>query len=92
MKNIFLFSITLLFLTSCLLLLPQADSTPEPTPPAISPTDRSVYKDGLIPEYQNILNKLPYASMYDIKFILPMTCITSPARKLYFTPTPKISN
>ena len=68
MKNIFLFSITLLFLTSCLLLLPQTDSTPEPTPPAISPTDRSVYKDGLIPEYQNILNKLPYASMYDIKF------------------------
>ena len=70
MKNIFLFSITLLFLTSCLLLLPQTDSTPEPTPPAISPTDRSVYKDGLIPEYQNILNKLPYASMYDIKFII----------------------
>ncbi len=70
MKNIFLFSITLLFLTSCLLLLPQTDSTPEPTPPVISLTDRSVYKDGLIPEYQNILNKLPYASMYDIKFII----------------------
>ncbi len=70
MKNIFLFSITLLFLTSCLPLPPQTDSTPEPTPPAISPTDRSVYKDGLIPEYQNILNKLPYASMYDIKFII----------------------
>ena len=38
------------------------------TYPTSSPTDRSIYKDGLAPEYQDILNKLPYASMYDIKF------------------------
>jgi hypothetical protein len=46
-----------------------AESTPEQIPPTQpSPTDRSIYKDGLAPEYQDILNKLPYASMYDIKF------------------------
>lgn len=73
MKRIFLTSsLALLFLTSCLLFVPKAESTPEPIPftppPTIAPSDRSIYKDGLIPEYQNVLNELPYASMYDIKF------------------------
>ncbi len=44
-------------------------STPEPIPPTqTSPTDRSIYKDGLVLEYQDVLNELPYASMYEIKF------------------------
>ncbi|HQX02340.1 MAG TPA: hypothetical protein PLQ94_09535, partial [Anaerolineales bacterium] len=73
MKKIFLTSsLALLFLTSCLLFVPKAESTPEPIPftppPTLAPSDRSIYKDGLIPEYQNVLNELPYASMYDIKF------------------------
>lgn len=68
MKKIFLLSSTFLFLTSCLFLTQQADSTPEPIPPTLSPVDRSIYKDGLVPEYQSVLDKLPYASMYDIKF------------------------
>jgi len=69
MKNIFLLSSTLLFLTLCLFITQQAESTPKPIPPTEpSPADRSIYKDGLAPEYQNILNELPYASMYEIKF------------------------
>jgi hypothetical protein len=87
MKKIYLLSsLTLLFLTSCLLFSKMTGSTPGPTPPTasqtpdapptfsipaeptISPTDRSIYKDGLAPEYQDVLNELPYASMYDIKF------------------------
>ena len=73
MKKIYLISsLALLFLTSCLLFVPKAESTPEPIPftppPTLTPSDRSIYKDGLIPEYQNVLNELPYASMYDIKF------------------------
>ncbi len=70
MKKIFLLSgITLLFLTACMFITQWVKSTPEPIPPTQpSPTDRSIYKDGLAPEYQDILNKLPYASMYDIKF------------------------
>ncbi len=69
MKKIFLLSsLALLLLPSCLFITQQADSTPEPIPPTFSPTDRSIYKDGLIPEYQNILNELPYASIYDIQF------------------------
>jgi hypothetical protein len=73
-KIILLSSITLLFLTTCLFITQWGKSTPEPIPPTptldipISPEDRSIYKDGLAPEYQNILNKLPFASMYDIKF------------------------
>jgi hypothetical protein len=72
MKKIFLLSsITLLFLTACLFITQWAGSTPEPIPPTLTPpipTDRSIYKDGLALEYQGILNKLPYASMYDLKF------------------------
>ena len=75
MKKIFLLSsITLLFLTSCLFITQWAEATPKPTPPTPVPdgptssADRSIYKDGLAPEYQDILPKLPYASMYDIKF------------------------
>ncbi|MDO9300882.1 MAG: hypothetical protein Q7T89_05835, partial [Anaerolineales bacterium] len=74
MRKIFLLSSTLLFLTFCLFITQWAESTPEPIPPtlapdeSIPPTDRSIYKDGLVPEYQSILNKLPYASMYDVKF------------------------
>lgn len=49
-----------------------AQISPTATPEWIlsipSPTDRSTYKDGLAPEYQNILNELPYATIYDIKF------------------------
>ena len=78
MKRIFLLSSTLLLLTLCLFVTQLVKSTPRPIPPtALRPesipptsfsTDRSIYKDGLAPEYQNILNKLPYASMYNIKF------------------------
>jgi hypothetical protein len=82
MKNIFLLSSALLVLTLCLFITQWAESTPTqipstPTPKSIPPTstpelsppvDRSIYKDGLVPEYQNILSKLPYASMYEIKF------------------------
>jgi hypothetical protein len=75
MKKISLLSsITLLFATSCLFITQWTESTPEPIPPTpasdapIPPADRSIYKDGLVPEYQDILNKLPYASMYEIKF------------------------
>jgi hypothetical protein len=69
-KKIFLISsLTLLFLTSCLLFTPKAESTPEPLPPTSPPpSDRSIYREGLAPEYQGVLNELPYASMYDIKF------------------------
>jgi hypothetical protein len=81
MKKIFLLSsITLLFLTSCLFITQWTESTPKPIPPTPAPesistpssssADRSIYKDGLVPEYQGILGELPYASMYDIKFNL----------------------
>jgi len=81
MKKIFLLSsMTLLFLTSCLFITQWTDSTPRQIPPntltpeihppatPLSSTDHSIYKDGLAPEYQDILNKLPYASMYEINF------------------------
>ena len=67
-KKILLISSTLLFLTSCLFAAQVTESTPEPIPPTSPPADRSIYKDGLIPEYQNIADELPYASIYDIKF------------------------
>ncbi|MBI3161521.1 MAG: M1 family metallopeptidase, partial [Chloroflexi bacterium] len=54
---------------------PTASRTPAipptfsiPLPPTISPADRSIYADGLAPEYQDILSELPYASVYDIRF------------------------
>lgn len=65
MKKFSLLSILLLFLTSCLIANPKVESTPEPVAP---PTARAVYKDGLVPEYQDVLNELPYASIYEIKF------------------------
>jgi aminopeptidase N len=71
MKNIFLLSGALLSLTLCLFITKWAESTPKPIPPAPtqpSPTDRSIYKDGLATEYQDVLDKLPYASMYEINF------------------------
>jgi len=82
MKKVFLLSSTLLFLTLCLFITKWAESTPKPIPPTPTPTsvpststptlpppvDRSIYKDGLVPEYQDILNKLPYASMYEVNF------------------------
>ena len=72
MKPIFLLSsLTLLFLTSCLLFSKPTESTPQQIPPtatATSPNDRSIYRNGLTPEYQPILDLLPYASMYDIRF------------------------
>jgi hypothetical protein len=72
-------SLALLFLTSCLLFTPRTESTPEPIPPtqtsappptAVSVTDKSIYKDGLVPQYQHVIDELPSASMYDIKFII----------------------
>jgi hypothetical protein len=83
MKRGFLLSSTLLSLTLCLFITQWAESTPEPLPftpapetaPPLDapnepppPADRSIYKDGLVPEYQGILDELPYASMYDLKF------------------------
>lgn len=67
-KILLLSSLALLLLTSCLPAAQQADSTPEQSLPSLAPTDRSIFKNGLPPEYQNILNDLPYASMYDIQF------------------------
>ena len=86
MKKIFVLSIiTLLLLPACLFIRQQADSTPEPIPPTYFPTDRSIYKDGLAPEYQNILNELPYASMYALKFNIAddMVHITGSETVLY---------
>ena len=78
MKRVFLLSSAVLYLTLCLFITQRVKSTPrqilpvnpapESNPPVTSPTDRSIYKDGLAPEYQGILNQLPFASMYDIKF------------------------
>ncbi len=68
MKKSILLTVTLLLLTSCLLPSRNATSTPEPVPSTFSPTDLSIYKDGLMPEYQGILNELPYASIYQIEF------------------------
>ncbi len=68
-KKIFLLSsIALLLLTSCLPAAQVTESTPEPVPPTYLPADRSIYKEGLAPEYQSVTEELPYASMYDIKF------------------------
>jgi hypothetical protein len=78
MKRVFLLSSFLLFSISCLLFRQPAESTPEPVPPTVTPevtpsptslsATRSIFKDRLAPEYQDVLNKLPYASMYEIKF------------------------
>ncbi|CAG1016974.1 Aminopeptidase N [Anaerolineales bacterium] len=69
MKRILLLPSLLLFLTSCLIVGREAESTPEPIPPTqTSLTDRAIYKDGLAPEYRAVLNELPYASMYEIEF------------------------
>jgi hypothetical protein len=70
-KKIFLLSSALLLLTSCLYTARTAESTPRQIPPTATAapiTGTSVYTDGLSPEYQNIMEQLPYASMYDIKF------------------------
>jgi hypothetical protein len=72
MKKIsLLMIITLLFLTSCLSATQGADSTLTPIPPTPPPTaELSVYKDGINPEYQNILNELPDATLYTIDFVI----------------------
>lgn len=73
MKKIFSLSIiTLLFLTSCLLFSRKAESTPEPILPSPSPTPspESNFEDGLVPEYQSIVQKLHDASLYSIEFII----------------------
>ena len=64
MKKIFLLPIiALLLLPSC---LPARQLTESPL--ELNPADRSLYKDGLAPEYQDVLNELPYATAYDLKF------------------------
>jgi hypothetical protein len=69
MKKVSLLSSLLLFLTSCLVARQPAESTPVPIPPIPSSVaNRSIYKAGLAPEYQDVLNRLPYASMYEIEF------------------------
>ena len=66
MKKSFLISIiTLLLITSCLSAQQLTESAPKQIP---TPADRFIYKDGLVTEYQNVLNELPYASMYSINF------------------------
>ncbi len=73
MKKIFSLSIiTLLFLTSCLLFSRKTESTPEPILPSPSPTPspESNFEDGLVPEYQSIVQKLHDASLYSIEFII----------------------
>lgn len=67
-KKIFLLASVTLLLTSCLPTAQDSGSTPgqdSPTSPAL---DRSIYKSGLIPEYRNVADGLPYASMYEITF------------------------
>ena len=70
LKNIFLLPGIAFLLTSCLPATQQAESTPTQNPPTATtiPADRSIYKGGLIPEYQSITDELPYASMYEINF------------------------
>jgi aminopeptidase N len=68
MKRMFLLPCLLLFLTSCLITSQPASSTPEPVSLIQNtPTDRSIYKNGLAPEYQDVLNRLPNASYYEIE-------------------------
>ncbi|MHB8778775.1 MAG: hypothetical protein ACYC6R_13620 [Anaerolineales bacterium] len=62
--------ITLLFLTSCMLLESQAESTPEPTPPALSLIEQFDFESGLIPEYRGVLHDLSNASFYSIELII----------------------
>lgn len=68
MKKYFLTAASVLFLISCLLLNPKAESAPRPVSATFIPMDRSVFKDGLTVEYQYILDELPHASLYEIKF------------------------
>ncbi|MBL8102721.1 MAG: M1 family metallopeptidase [Anaerolineales bacterium] len=71
MKKILLLStITLLFLTSCLLFTRRTEATPEPIPPTAPPSDEPSFENGLVPEYRPIVKKLEDASLYSIKFII----------------------
>jgi len=71
MKKIFLLSIImLLFLPSCLLIQQWTESTPEPIPPTLTPSDEPNFEGGLVPEYQDIVQGLDDASMYSIEFVI----------------------
>jgi hypothetical protein len=70
-KNFIPAFITLLFLTSCLLLTPQAGSTPEVLPPtAIPAAEYPTFQNGLAVEYHPILDELPHASLYTIDLVI----------------------
>ena len=70
-KKVLLFPIiTLLFMNSCRLLELQAESTPEPAPPTLSPIEQFDFEDGLNPEYRGVLQNLSDASFYSIEFII----------------------
>ena len=60
----------LLVLAACLPPPPTSGSTPPPIPatPPPAPADRSIFKAGLAPGYQDMTDQLPYASMYEINF------------------------
>ncbi|RJP53167.1 MAG: M1 family peptidase [Anaerolineaceae bacterium] len=62
--------IALLFLTSCLHLESQAESTLEPIPPTLSLIGQFDFGSGLIPEYRSVLQDLSDASFYSIEFII----------------------
>ena len=72
MKKIFLLlMLALLLLPACLPARQAAESTPQQNPnPTADPADRSIYKDGLAPAYQSVLNELPTASLYEIQFTI----------------------
>ncbi|HMU92962.1 MAG TPA: M1 family metallopeptidase [Anaerolineales bacterium] len=72
MKKIFLLlMLALLLLPACLPARQAAESTPQQNPnPTPDPADRSIYKDGLTPAYQSVLNELPTASLYEIHFTI----------------------
>ncbi len=71
MKKIFLISIiTLLFLPSCLLIQQWTESTPETLPPSPTPVYQPSFENGLMPEYQSIVQELEDASLYSLKFVI----------------------
>ena len=72
MKKIFLLlMLALLLLPACLPARQATESTPQQNPnPTADPADRSIYKDGLTPAYQSVLNELPTASLYEIHFTI----------------------
>jgi hypothetical protein len=71
-KKIYILTlVTLLILTSCLFLQPQAETTPTPLPATSTPeNDLSIFKSGLNPAYHSVVDELSNASLYKIDFVI----------------------